>query len=151
MARSIDFHFNLEPPSGLNVAVETLRSPFPLPIKKPNDAYLEPLTRLAHRWAEIESALQNASQLAHGAGDLAILLLEPSDPAERVPYDQMVDESPTLQNANNILRWSSDGDRNLVNTSVLDVRRGKNIRDKFPTDVHFAKDEVAYSAFEETV
>lgn len=82
-------------------------------------------------------ALANTLRLASGLGDLVMVLLEPSDSAERVPYNEILKRSDTLQTLENFLLWSSNGDRNLENTCVLDVRpfRSNKIRYQSPEDV----------------
>ncbi|KAL2005226.1 hypothetical protein VTN00DRAFT_2436 [Thermoascus crustaceus] len=67
-------------------------------------------------------ARENAIRLATGHGDLVVLLLEPSDKAEDVSYDEMVDASPTLRHVDGSLRLAFDGQRSLENAVVLDMR-----------------------------
>ena len=50
------------------------------------------------------SAISNSFRLARGSPDLIVILLEPTDNAEDVAFDEMYQESPTLQWVDHALR-----------------------------------------------
>lgn len=59
-----------------------------------------------------------------------VVLIEPTDKAERVPYSEMLDASPTRRYVNETLQLASCGERNIENTVILDIRafRSNSIR-----------------------
>lgn len=69
--------------------------------------------------------------------DLVVVLLEPSDKAEDVPYEEMFQASTALKHLDDALFLAFNGRRRVENTIVLDIEE------------HIKDDAHAYTAFEE--
>ena len=67
-------------------------------------------------------ARENAKDLATGCSDLIVVLLEPSDKAEKDCYSAMKASSRALQLVDEVLVISFAGQRNVKNTIILDRR-----------------------------
>lgn len=85
-------------------------------------AHLQEVERLGLRLGASPMARQNAVRLASGYGDLVVVLLEPSDLAEKVPYDEMMKHSTALQRVDETLNLAFQGNRKVDNTIILDRR-----------------------------
>ncbi|KAK7883399.1 hypothetical protein LTR67_011270 [Exophiala xenobiotica] len=66
--------------------------------------------------------LNNAETLATGLRDLIVVLTEPTNTADIMPFEQMATASRTLCSLDIALRWASQGRRNIQNTIILDGR-----------------------------
>ncbi|KAL4937321.1 hypothetical protein BDV06DRAFT_227045 [Aspergillus oleicola] len=133
-------------------ALLNLRRPT-LPVNaKITHNHLKPLERLAQELNVGDQALKNAYQLGTGYGDLAVVLLEPSDKADSHCFDAMFEASSALKAVDLSLRHAFAGQRDIRNTIVLDIRafRSDLIRRRaMGASERFAADELAYTAFEE--
>ncbi|KAL1964097.1 hypothetical protein VTN77DRAFT_7515 [Rasamsonia byssochlamydoides] len=119
--------------------------------QKVTGKHLGPLNLLAQELNATQYALENAKRLGRGYGDLVVVLLEPSDKAELVPYDEMLASSVALQFMDVSLHHASRGRRNIHNTIVLDIRpfRSARIRSQQTSEEERSRDdEIAYKAFE---
>lgn len=67
------------------------------------------------------NGLLNIRRLAKGYKDLAVVLIEPTNKAKRVPYIEMLATSLTLLYVNETLQFASGSERNIENTIILDV------------------------------
>ena len=82
-----------------------------------------------------------------------MVLLEPTDKAEDVPYDEMFQQSTALQYVDASLDLAFSGQRCVGNTIILDIRpyRSNRIRKQQEEDQCHRKDEEAYKGFCEIV
>ncbi|KAJ6114827.1 hypothetical protein N7486_000605 [Penicillium sp. IBT 16267x] len=113
--------------------------------------HLRILDDLARDLKVCSNGLLNARRLAKGYEDLVVVLIEPTDKAEQVPYTEMLAASPTLLYVNETLQFASSGQRNIENTIILDVRafRSNSIRTSQSLDDQIRDDELAYNKFEQ--
>ena len=84
--------------------------------------HLDPLRKLGSTLIATEYARKNAERLATGYRDLVVVLLEPTDKAEDVPYDEMFQQSTALQYVDASLDLAFSGQRCVGNTIILDIR-----------------------------
>ncbi|KAJ6125024.1 hypothetical protein N7471_012341 [Penicillium samsonianum] len=96
------------------------------------------------------NGLENARRLAKGYEDLVVVLIEPTNKAEEVHYDEMLAASETLLCVNETLQFASGGQRNIENTIILDIRafRSDSIRTSQISNDRTRDDELAYGNFE---
>ncbi|KAL6240414.1 hypothetical protein RBB50_012696 [Rhinocladiella similis] len=66
--------------------------------------------------------LSNAENLATGFRDMIVILTEPTDKADTLPFEPMVAGSRTLRSLDRALQWASKGQRSVQNTIILDGR-----------------------------
>lgn len=109
--------------------------------------HLQTLVDLGERWQVSDHALENALSLASGYSDLVVVLTEPCDRAEHVPYQEMFDNTPTLRRVDEALRFAFHGHRSVENTIILDVQpfRSAEIRKSEGGD----SDDLDREAFEQ--
>lgn len=112
--------------------------------------HLEILDELARELKVCSNGLQNARRLANGYEDLVVVLIEPTDKAEEVPYEEMLAASETLLCVDETLQFASGSQRNIENTIILDVRafRSDFIRTSQSLKDQNRDDELAYDYFE---
>ncbi|KAL4811599.1 hypothetical protein BDW67DRAFT_179444 [Aspergillus spinulosporus] len=112
-------------PALLNLRCPTL----PFSAKITHD-HLRPLRKLAQDLKAGAQALENAYKLGTGYDDLAVVLLEPSDKADAYCFDDMLNASMALKAVDSSLCHAFDGQRNIQNTIILDIRafRSDSIR-----------------------
>jgi hypothetical protein len=79
-----------------------------------------------------------------------VVLLEPSDKAERVQYDVMKASSEALQRVDETLALASAGQRGVNNTIILDRRpfRSAEIQDREDEDARKRNNQKDYQGFE---
>lgn len=115
--------------------------------------HLGPLDDLARDLRISPNGLQNARRLAEGYEDLVVVLIEPTDTAEDLCYEDMVAAPGALRCVNDTLQFASGGQRNIENTIILDIRsfRSDHIRTNQNSDDRNREDELAYDAFEKVM
>jgi hypothetical protein len=115
--------------------------------------HLEPLQGLSRDLQAGAQALRNAYELGTGYDDLAVILLEPSDKADSVFFEEMLESSPALKAVDESLRHAFAGMRDIRNTIILDIRafRSNRIRQTQPSIERLADDERAYSTFKQII
>lgn len=113
--------------------------------------HLKILDDLAQDFKVCSNGSLNAQRLAKGYEDLVVVLIEPTDKAEQVPYLEMLAASPTLPYVNETLQFASGNERNIDNTIILDVRafRSNSIRTSQSLDDQIHEDELAHKKFEQ--
>jgi len=79
-------------------------------------SHLAPLCDLADTLRVTEYALQNAKRLAIGYDDLVVILLEPSDAAEDVKYEEIFNYSEVFKEVDKSLRFAFKNRRSLKDT-----------------------------------
>jgi len=121
--------------------------------KKIEETHLDVLDNLARTIPVTSYARSNASRLACGSPDLIVILLEPTDNAEDVPFDEMYRKSPTLQCVDRALRIAFRGLRSLETTVVLDIRPFRSARARATEErsTRRLRDCRAYTATQEMV
>ncbi|KAF2727139.1 hypothetical protein EJ04DRAFT_451938, partial [Polyplosphaeria fusca] len=87
---------------------------------------------------------------ATGYGDLVVVLLEPSDKAERVEYHEMKASSTALQLVDETLTVAFAGQRDVDDTIILDRRpfRSAEIQDHEDEGTRKRNNQKAYHGFE---
>ena len=117
------------------------------------EAHLDRVRELGFMLNATAHARNNAERLASGYEDLLVVLLEPSDKAEHVPYDSMFAQSTALQCLDESLRLAFRGQRCVENTMILDIRpfRSKKIRGQNQDGERSREDGKAYEGFREIV
>jgi hypothetical protein len=111
---------------------------------------------LAVRFRATRLATENAIQLGTGFGDLAIVLLEPSDREEQSPYEEILADKNcpyAVRILDESLRFAFNDQRNIKNTIVLDARpfRSRRIRESESQEERLSHDKLAYEAIEEVL
>ncbi|KIW40880.1 uncharacterized protein PV06_06493 [Exophiala oligosperma] len=66
--------------------------------------------------------LSNAEILATGFRDMIVILTEPTDKADTLPFEPMMEGSRTIRSLDRALQWASKGQRSVQNTIILDGR-----------------------------
>jgi hypothetical protein len=84
--------------------------------------HLQELDRVGLELGASPLARKNAAILATGYDDVVVVLLEPSDKAERVQYDVMKASSTALKLVDETLALAFAGQRGVDNTIILDRR-----------------------------
>lgn len=115
--------------------------------------HLPPLRKLATGLGATQYAKKNAELLATGYEDLVVILLEPSDKAEDVSYDEMFHASTALKDPNGSLLLAFYGQCSVENTIVLDIRpfRSKRIRMRQEEEERNKDDAQAYVGVKEVL
>lgn len=113
--------------------------------------HLSILDDLARGLKVTSNGLLNARRLAHGYEDFVVVLIEPTDKAEQVPFSDMLAASPTLLAMDETLKLASSGERNIENTIILDVRafRSNSIRISQSLEDRLRDDALAYKSFKQ--
>ncbi|KAI4167672.1 MAG: hypothetical protein LQ343_007026 [Gyalolechia ehrenbergii] len=111
--------------------------------------HLDQLRKLGSTLNATECARKNAERLATGYEDLVVVLQEPSDIAEDVPYHKMFQSSTALQFVDASLRLAFKGQRCVENTIILDIRPYRSNRVRMQQEEHEnqREDEEAYKGF----
>lgn len=142
--------FNFIDLEDIRPALLKLRRPL-RPVKQEmTTSHVDLLDDLARGLKVRSHGLQNAQRLATGYEDLVVVLIEPTDKAEEVPYEEILAASKTLLCINETLQFASFGERDIENTIILDVRafRSDFIRTSQDLEDRTRGDELAYSNFE---
>lgn len=144
--------FNFEAPGGIRPALSKLRCNG-IPKGHLTRDHLQPLTDLGERWQLSNNALNNALSLACGYSDLVVVLTEPCNIAEHVPYEKMFNNTPTLRRVDEALRFAFHGHRSVENTIILDVQpfRSAWIRESEEEDSDDLDREAFERGFKETM
>lgn len=113
--------------------------------------HLRILVDLARNLKVSLNGLLNARRLARGYEDFVVVLIEPTDKAEQVPFSDMLAASPTLRAVDETLKFASGGERTIENTIILDVRafRSNSIRISQSPEDRLRDDELAYKNFKQ--
>jgi hypothetical protein len=98
-------------------------------------------------------ARKNAARLATGYEDLVVVLLEPSDKAERDQYDVMKASSKALELVDGTMALAFAGQRGVDNTIILDRRpfRSAEIQKNEGREEWKRNNQRAYQGFEATL
>ncbi|KAH8747727.1 hypothetical protein F5883DRAFT_242069 [Diaporthe sp. PMI_573] len=119
--------------------------------------HLAPLRRLGTSLGASACAIKNMEYLGTGFEDLVVFLLEPSDKEQDVLYHQDISGNNNYCDAIRLLdqslRFAFEGQRNIKNTIVLDVRplRSDKIRSTEQQEDREIKDTEARNAVEESL
>lgn len=112
--------------------------------------HLQGLDRVGLELGASPLARENAAILATGYDDVVVVLLEPSDKAERVPYDVMKASSKALELLDETLALAFAGQRGVDNTIIIDRRpfRSAEIQDREDEGTRKRNNQKAYRGFE---
>lgn len=118
-----------------------------------SDTYLTTMKQLAAKLGIHEAAIDFSLALASGGGDLLVVLLEPLEYFHATSLESGVRASHTLREVDRLLRESSDNQRDIYNTCVLDVRLFFSAQRRQKTDINQlkAKEAQSHAAFERIV
>ncbi|KAH6621621.1 hypothetical protein B0J18DRAFT_411350 [Chaetomium sp. MPI-SDFR-AT-0129] len=143
-------HVTFDPADSSEIPLALQKCTVPSRGPSPINRHLLPLQNLAERLGASEYARRNMEYLATGSGDLAIILMEPSDKEEDVLYTDYDDYCETIRLLDDSLRFAFQNQRDVKNTVVLDSRplRSKRIREYEFEEHQKVNDAEAYRAVE---
>jgi hypothetical protein len=112
--------------------------------------HLQELERVGLELGASLLARENAKSLATGYDDVVVVLLEPSDKAERVQYDEMMAFSKALKLVDETLALAFEGQRGVNNTIIIDRRpfRSAEIQNDEDEETRKRNNQKAYQGFE---
>ncbi|KAK4141716.1 uncharacterized protein C8A04DRAFT_30705 [Dichotomopilus funicola] len=143
-------HVTFDPADWSEIPLALQQCTVPSRGPSPINRHLLPLQNLAERLGASEYARRNMEYLATGSGDLAIILMEPSDKEEDVLYTDYDDYCETIRLLDDSLRFAFQNQRDVKNTVVLDSRplRSNRIREDEFEEHQKVNDAEAYRAVE---
>lgn len=120
--RSASHRFDFTSLSDLGASLERLVVNEPLGARRLSISHMGPLLDLAISRNVDVKAIEFMMQLGYGRSDLLVLLLEPTEIDPKESVEDAMNKSPTLQELDLSLRFSSGGQRSLRHTIVVNVR-----------------------------